>query len=119
MKQGSEESALEGPSGMPNDLGDGLFASRAYHFGERAVRQGIEVVDVELVKQAARGDLSRIHVSRSTHDCVIGGQHTVEEILVDVVESGARLADPALGDKRPEEQCELLFLFGERLVCWP
>src|SRR4029453_10362337 len=65
---------------------------------------------------AARRDRSRIYVTRTADHRVIGLEHGAEEVLVDIVEPGATLTDPALGDKGTGEQCEPPLVVRQRLT---
>src|SRR5207237_10051492 len=67
----------------------------------------LEVLYVELPQSTARGDRALVDVPGAAHDGVISGEHGIEVLAVDVVEAGAALAYPSLGDERPEEQGRL------------
>ena len=98
---------LPGPDEVRHAL---VGACQALHLGERAVAERREILDVQLVAEAAGLDRPRVDVARAADDPVIGVQDGTEEVLVDVVEARSPLAEPALGHERASEKGEHLLI---------
>ena len=56
------------------------------------------------MEQRSRANRATVDVAWAADDCVIRIEDGVEVVAIDVVEAGARLTRPTLGDERAEEQ---------------
>ena len=100
VKRARRNAILVAEEPVPDELGHVLVsAAVADHRGENARPQGREVLDVELEELRPGLDRPLVDVPRSADDRVVRGKDDVEEVLVDVVETGSLARHEALGDE--------------------
>ena len=101
LEERLEERPLDRGRPLPDELGHELRgATRTDHLAEDAGAQRRQVLDVQLVQGAARGDHPLADVPGATDGQVVGGDDAKEVVPVHVVEARAGRRDPALRHER-------------------
>src|SRR5205807_7691165 len=103
-EQRLEERPLEGRGPAPDNFGDLLCIARLPNQRfERTSANSVEVLDIELVEDAARPERPPVDVARAADMFVVGRSNKIEVLRVDVVEPTTVVGEPALRHECAEE----------------